>query len=386
MGGPGGSTLLEVRPQKITVHPIDITFGASIVDYNVDQFLRHSGPVFHRWLPNGEMDALSINYPDPQTTVRLWFERRGYVDESGFIKHEHKRKEVDDSIIPRQAILEAGAIFGRVTLADISEPEFDAVTNNRTGTDEYVSIGKRVVKKIIDPLLVRLAKILRDTYGQYWISPPSTFDSRDCSLGQYCHRRSMRWETSDGMKGEFIPNEKSSETLQFSVGRPDYSEYMSRETWLGLTELLNSDYEPSVATTISSRARRLLDEERLEHGLIEVITSLEIAIDEYVRRKLRDNKKLLEVTKSFWQLPLPARIGLISSLADISSEDIEQAFLAVVARNDFVHEGKSPSSKTKQHIQGVLNIIRVLSGPPVLRFPSGHSGNELRGCAEDWEK
>jgi hypothetical protein len=369
------------------MHSIDITFSAFLLnDYDVDLFRRHNGPVFHRWLPNGEQDALSLNYPDTHTTVRLWFERRGYVDESGFIKHEHKRKEVDDSIIPRQAILEAGAIFGCVTLIDVPESEYNAVINNNTGAAEYISIGKRVVKKIVDPLLARFAKILRDTYGQYWISPPSTFDSRDCSLGQYCHRRTMRWKTPDEMEGEFIPNEKSTETVSIILNQTDYSEYMTRDIWFSLTELLNSDYEPSIATTISSRARRLLYQGRLEHALIEVVTSLEIAIEEHVRRKIQGNKKLFDATQSFWQLNLPTRIGLISSLADVCSEDIEEALLAVTARNDFVHEGKPPPSSTKTHIQGVLNIIRALSGPILIKFPSAHHGNKLRCNAEDWDK
>jgi len=368
------------------MHTIDITFGAFIDNYDVDKFLRHSGPVFHRWLPNGEQDSVSISCPEENAIVRLWSERRGYVDESGFIKYEHKRKEVDDSIIPRQAILEAGAIFGRVTLANIAKPEYDAITNNRIGSNEYVSIGKRVVKKIVDPLLTRFTKILRDTYGQYWLNPPPTFDGRDCSLGQYCHRRSMKWTTPDGAKGEFVPTEKGAETMTMVMQPRDYSEYMDQDAWFAIRELLESDYEPSVAMTISSRARRLLDEERLEHALIEAVTSLEVAIEEYVRRKLQGNKKLSEVTRGFWQLPLPARVGLISSLADIRSADIEHAFLAVAARNDFVHEGKYPSPTSKQYIQGVLNIIRGLSGLPALRFPSAHRGNELRASAEDWER
>lgn len=367
------------------MHTLYIQFRACIDNSDIDQFMRHSGPVFHRWLPNGEQDALVLDQPENNLSIGIWFERRGYVDDSGFIKHDHKRKEVDDSVVPRQAILEAGAIFGKVTLTAVPESQYEAVINNEIGSKGYESLGKFVVKKVIDPFLQRASKILRDTYGQYWVAPPSSFDSRDCSLGQYCHHRAMEWSTPDGKEGEFVPTEKSTEPCVLTVGPSDYSQYLSQDCWKSFGYILASEYMPPLSTTILSRARRLADEGRIEHALIEIITALEISLEEYVRSKLNNDTKLMELSQGFWQLPLPARITLLASLMDVSAEDVEKSLEVVSARNSFVHDGKHPVTGIEEKFSGVLSIIRSLAGDPVLKFPSANHGNALKASAEDWE-
>ena len=37
-----------------------------------------SGPLFHRWLPDGEKDAITLSPPSEHYTLKLWFERWGY--------------------------------------------------------------------------------------------------------------------------------------------------------------------------------------------------------------------------------------------------------------------------------------------------------------------
>lgn len=363
---------------------LEIKFGTFIDNYDVDSVFRRSGPLFHRWLPNGRDDALKVELTDEKAYVLLWFERRGYVDDSGFIKYEHKKKEVDDTIIPRQAVLGAGALFGCVVLNDVIAEEYECVINDKTDAAGYIAIGKRVVKKIVDPLLAKITRILRDTYGQYWVEIPSCFDSRKSSLGQHCHHRSMKWQTLDGKEGFFIPTEKKNEVISINVGMSSYDEYLDKETWEIIGELLNSNYQPSTTLAIASRVNRLLDEGRIQHALIECITSLEVAIEEYVRIKLQNDTKFIEVTQSFWQLSLPARVTLVATLACLDDQDINNSLKAISERNKFVHEGKSPAPESENYIKGVLQIIKGFAGTPQVKLPTANHSNELRKSPDDW--
>src|SRR2546423_8090993 len=80
------------------------------------------GPLFHRWLPDGEKDALILETGTPNTTLKVWFERRGYVDDR-HIKYDITRKEVDSAIIPTQAALVAGSLFGSLEIQGLTEEE-----------------------------------------------------------------------------------------------------------------------------------------------------------------------------------------------------------------------------------------------------------------------
>jgi hypothetical protein len=53
--------------------------------WRTDAVPEHQWPVFHRWLPDGEKDALTFDMKDPNITLKLWFERWGVV-QTGLIE------------------------------------------------------------------------------------------------------------------------------------------------------------------------------------------------------------------------------------------------------------------------------------------------------------
>lgn len=63
------------------------------------------GPLFHRWLPGGVHDAISLETREPDSSLKVWFERWGVVDDGGFIRFTHRQREVDASVVERQAKL-----------------------------------------------------------------------------------------------------------------------------------------------------------------------------------------------------------------------------------------------------------------------------------------
>src|SRR3989442_8558013 len=99
-----------------------------------------SGPQFHRWLPDGENDAIQISV-QPNITVQLWLERRGFV-ERGFIRYDHARREVDPGIMSNQGRLQAGNLRGRILIPDVSPDIRAALESTQVGSQAYVAFGK----------------------------------------------------------------------------------------------------------------------------------------------------------------------------------------------------------------------------------------------------
>jgi hypothetical protein len=110
------------------------------------------GPLFHRWLPDGETDAMEISTGDPGVVLRLWFERCGFV-ERGFVRFDYDRREVDPEVMRQQTPLHGGPLRGRFELSDVSEDVMVAIRSNNTGDAAYKSFGKRVVNRLLYPLV-----------------------------------------------------------------------------------------------------------------------------------------------------------------------------------------------------------------------------------------
>jgi hypothetical protein len=146
-----------------------------------------NGPIFHRWLPDGEADALVLDTPDANARLKVWFDRTGYLEtaDGNLIRFDPSRREVDPEIVAEQAMLDAGPIRGLLTIELFDPVIVQVLRDNRTNDDEYVAFGKRVVKLLYEPLATAI-EVLRIRYGQYWIAPLERWDSRTRTLGAYC--------------------------------------------------------------------------------------------------------------------------------------------------------------------------------------------------------
>ena len=173
---------------------------------SISDSYEHSGPLFHRWLPDGMKDAIILNI-DQNTELEIWFERFGYVDGPS-IEFDYHRQEVDPNIIPQQAILEAGPLMGMLKISEISEEELYVIKKNSIENEKYIKFGKKIVNKLIYPHVASFIHILRTNYSQYWIQDLEKWDSRNESLGRYCSKRlHLNWSLDDGKTwSDFIPN------------------------------------------------------------------------------------------------------------------------------------------------------------------------------------
>jgi hypothetical protein len=155
--------------------------------------------------------------------------------------------------------------------------------SGRTGDPEYLRLGKRVVKRILDPALLRLTRILRLHFGQHWLEVQKPFDSRQYSLGHHCNLLNMRWSLNGSDWTDFIPDTPTHAPLNLVMNTSVYSQLLTEQDWSELQKLMSAGFEPSLATTLAARAYELLDEDRFRHALLEAASALEVAIQERLR-------------------------------------------------------------------------------------------------------
>jgi hypothetical protein len=365
-----------------------VRFGFNLEDYSVESSGliddgHHHGPLFHRWLPNGENDAIALNPSDPGADLKVWFERRGFVNKNGFIEFDHNRKEVDDTLVLRQAVLDAGPLRGLLRLDNMPESQLTALQESRTGDKEYLAIGKRIVNLIYEPVSAFI-NVLRTNGGQYWISEIPRWDSRYQSLGSYL-RQSMQsqWSSDSGKSWtNLVPDQLRDEIIvEASRG---YREYLTKDDWNQLRAISEGAYRPPLASFLLMSAHRLLDQGKTKEAIIDAVTALEIALGELLRNKLKGHPVLHDKIQPFWKLPLPAQMISVAAVLGISGEDLECAVECIEVRNDVVHEGCNPPNGLRTTVFKFLQIISALLPGPRFKFPHSEHSNRM-GSGEEWE-
>lgn len=359
-----------------------VIFAKTLEKYSVHSF--HKGPLFHRWLPNGEANAIVINDKENKAIVEIWFERYGFVNDR-FIQFSYERKEVDPAIMARQAVLDAGPIHGRITL-EVSKDELEAVQKNRKGDSAYEAVGKRLVKKIIPSKVIRFLRILKITYGQHWIDVPDYWNSQFESLGGYCQSWQMEWSIDGKNWSKFLPNQPLS-IINLEIGGSSWTELIHQDDWTKLAELMQSDYDPPLAGVLVSYAHELYDQGKWRQAFIEGVSALEIAIKEFYRREDCGDKEIQDALKAFWNLPLKTQLAIaLFRCGKAQQSNITDAQKAIGIRNDVVHKGYEPTEADKDVFPALLCAINALLPDPSFRFPTNYIGNELRKSVEDWSK
>lgn len=338
------------------------------------------GPLFHRWLPDNENDAITLKADESNSAVKVWFERRGHVP-NGFIEYDVSRREVDPSIVRRQCKLDGGPLFGKAEIQDVSLEEYTALLENKRDDPSYVSLGKRVACEIIFPPVSRFLNTLRVHYGQYWLREPPAWDSRQISLGGYCSNFNMRWSTDDGVNwSDFCPTEFILHIVAGGGISQKYQDYLEPDDWKELAQHATLNFEPSLAATTLARAHEHSDSKNFRSALIEGVVALELAIHEFLQSRLKGSSSLLKSTQAFRKLPLRSQVvTLAHQVPDrLSVAELEAATRAIDHRNKVVHEGWDPSqSIVETDLCALIRTVSILLSGPKFKFPTLHLGNHL---------
>ena len=356
-----------------------ITLIIPLERHDLEEFVRPHGPIFHRWLPDGEKDSISIKTKSRNAKILVWFERCGFVQD-GLICFDYKKRETDSTIIKRQAKLDAGPLRVKIKLKGITTKDIEVLKKNKKGDDNYLRIGKRLLK-ILYESLTPFIDTLRLYYGQYWLQKLNKWDSKDMSLGSYFRNLNAKFSIDQGKTWkDFIPDELLGTVRLVSIIQRDFGSYLSKDCWKDLDNSDLSEFKSTLAVNLLQAAHQLKNEGDYKQAIIEGNTSLEVAISDLFKKRFTLSKLLKKEMESFWQLPLRAQLTVISSLiGDLREEDIENAIFIVKIRNKIVHEGFSPKNDfdTEKKLNSLFTIIaKMISNKPI-RFPQVNSSNTL---------
>lgn len=328
------------------------------------------GAIFTRWLPNGHVDAIEL---DPGTHLKVWFERFGFVQDSGFAVYDISRRDLDSRNISRQERLESGPLMGSLEL-EVADTELSDVQEQRLGDEQYIRLGKRIIKELILPRVAAFIDALRTEFGQYWIAEPIFWDSRSQSLGSYCSNLQLQWSLDGQEWKRFVPDEQV-QHLSASL-RNDFQEYLSEPDWKEL-RTRTEWFCANTGSKMLTRAHEFYDQDDLKDALINGVTALELALDRFLRERL-SNKDMLRRSEAFAALNVTARtIILAAPLVEDSA--LTGAVAAIELRNRIVHDGYEPVADDKGNAVHLMRIVSALLGHRVFRFPSADSRNAVRG-------
>lgn len=346
-----------------------IRFSCDFRRFAWSPFLDNHGVLFHKWLPNGDLDGI-ILLDQESVRLKVWFDRCGFVDK-GFIRFDGKRREVEPGIMARQGKLEAGPLRGVLELHRIPEHELKAVRDNLLGSPEYISLAKNIVN-LLSPRLTRLVRILRSNYGQYWLRETVDWDSRIQSLGYYCARLSLSWSVDGTTWGKFQPEIPS---VKFAHTAVPFQEFLAEPDWNELGKVFVSGYDPPLAAVLLSRTNELLQEGNLRHAFVEGVSALEVALQAFVKTQLGLIKGARKAISAFRNLPLSAQALSVAAVAQIATpEDLEGTMEAIELRHRVVHEGWDPPSEAKTKIFALMRTTAGLVPGPKFKFPVHDQG------------
>ena len=331
-----------------------------------------NGPLFSRWLPDGEKDAICLLRSE-SLCVKVWFERLGF-ERDGFIRFDSKRREIDPEALSRQFPVDGGPMMAQLEWKNFSEA--DTIRNAAQGDEGLVRLARQIADDLLYPSLSRFADILRTNYGQYWLVPIKKWDSRTENLGSYCSHLNLSWSLDNGQTWQELLPEKPVSTFRVAVGARDRN--ISFQDWQELQRAVEEGYHPSVAAQITSDAHSLLDGGDLKHALIEGVTALEVAIKQFIDRKTKAGNVPGEELKAFWDLPRKTQLAALAvNMAGLDPNDLALALQAIEMRNDVVHEGYVPPPDTQGMVAALLRVTSTfLQGPP-FKFPSIRQAKHL---------
>jgi hypothetical protein len=368
---------------------IFLRFAIVLENPEIEKLYRHHGLLFHRWLPDGEKDALIFNTGNENIIFKVWFERFGYLN-NDFIEFNLKRREVDDQNMQQQGILEAGPLFGLLEISNITQKELEQITKDIKRDEDYVSLGKRIIKRLIYPQISNLLNIFRLIFGQYWIREFDKWDSRNNSLGTYCELIELQWSLDGKSWKPFVPDEPEiSFTIEITSNK-DFLEYITKEDWNIIKKLAWNNFEGSIAGEYISQSNFYLYQGNLRHAIIDGITALEIIIEEFITFNIYNIIYPIDFTDYLGEMKLMKKLKMVSNFSGmISPKEIDDIEKIYQMRNNIVHQGgKLPNNcerDIKDSLRILLKAISKLLPWPNIKFPSPNPGN-ARKSIELWEK
>lgn len=337
----------------------------------------HYGPLFTKWLPDGENDAIEFT-PHKRVKIKVWFERRGSIDKDGFVKFAYDQHGASSEAIARQGVLEAGPLLGRMTYEDISEKQKEILQECKKDDPEYIQLGKEIVNVFLWPHLSRVVRVLRITYGQYWLPDLLKWNSQDESLSAYAKNvLSLKWRFNETENwNDFEPDQhRSIVSLQSEISK-DFSDYLTAEDWLKVPEMTKNGFD--LIDELLFKAHEFLMKKEFKLALITAVTATELGLQEFFKGHFKEHEKLQKDLGFFDDLKARRTFFVVAGILKIEAKKIEKALAAIDARNGVAHDGVEPNSSDIENLKVLLECLsKILKKGPV-KFPNANNGNAIQ--------
>jgi len=244
-----------------------------------------------------------------------------------------------------------------LTLTFQSEWSQDLIELLRTNSENKKATRFRDdVKSIIDSIYTKVIDLVRNYFGQYWISPTLPRDNKAWNNAE--------WLDSDGeWKPVFRPIIYLKSHFQTNG--------MSKENWEEFGNLLKHNYRSDMTRTMVANARAYLENDNGRMAVVEAVTALEAALKQILPKLLSRSvsppisEKLIDKAIEKMGVRLTARI-LFEHLKEkyqLDPENCEQCLHAISKRNEIIHQkrGYIDISDAKQMVEAVAAIILSLN-------------------------
>jgi len=250
-----------------------------------------------------------------------------------------------------------------LTITFQSEWSQDLIELLRTNSeDEKVTRFRDDVKGIIDSIYTKVIDLLRNYFGQYWISPTLPRNNKAWN--------DAKWLDSDGKwKPVFCPTIY----LESSIRKHG----MSKKEWDEFGVLLNlkRNRPSNMIQTMVANARAYLEIDNGRMAVVEVVTALEATLKQIFQELLSKSvsppipKKLIDRTIKKMGLSLTAQILFehMKEKYQLDPENCTQCLSAIAERNEIIHRERRhiDISEARQKVEAVAAIISSLNNQRV---------------------
>lgn len=356
---------------------------------------KSNGPLFHRWLPDGEEDALYLDTGRQDYDLKVWFDRQDYSTGMG----------ENDYPLSNHGALDAGPLKGKLEKKNLSESETKAIKESdvdknvtldihldnqnssestkkqETDSDRYFELGKNIYEYFLYPCISRFLNVLRVDYGQYWIREMPEWDSRETSLGRYYrHELFAKWSLDGGENWSyFVPN-KPLIRINHERNDEEYQKFITEEDWYNLPnkadERENGD-SLNTSEDLLVETHRLNNNGKFKLAFIRGVTLLEVATERVVEPRLEKYTSVIEGSLSIKEIKpnlggLKYLVAIVATpLENTTESEIEKTLQAIDTRNHIVHEDESmpDKSESQEQLLALLSVARSIMSREEINLP-----------------
>jgi hypothetical protein len=211
------------------------------------------------------------------------------------------------------------------------------------GSGQYEDIGKKVLRVSEEPIIA-FVENLRTVFGQAWLPRLEKWDSRNESLGAYWQHRQALYSIDDEKTwSKFRPGNALVHITGKLPNTAAYKLLLTERDWQSLGGVHAGTRVP-IALDVFAEASRSLALADMKLALLESVTALEMALDEFSRRMRLAGRDPLKAIPQLANATLPVRVGCLAAVrGGIDPKHVISALDAISLRNKVVHDGERPS-------------------------------------------